>query len=77
MREHREKGIKFEMLNTLFRAFEHLDTANQQAHHMSFVCLFGFEALRPSQQFFSHVGTEPPLPGYYQYLFRRQVYLAQ
>ena len=25
------------------------------------------EALRPSQQFFSHVGTEPPLPGYYQY----------
>ena len=28
----------------------------------------GVEALRPSQQFFSHVGTEPPLPGYYQYL---------
>ena len=27
-----------------------------------------FEALRPSQQFFSHVGTEPPLPGYYQYV---------
>ena len=26
-----------------------------------FVC---FEAQRPSQQFFSHVGTEPPLPGY-------------
>ena len=25
------------------------------------------EALRLSQQFFSHVGTEPPLPGYYQY----------
>ena len=25
------------------------------------------EALRPSQQFFSHVRTEPPLPGYYQY----------
>ena len=25
------------------------------------------EALRPGQQFFSHVGTEPPLPGYYQY----------
>ena len=25
------------------------------------------EVLRPSQQFFSHVGTEPPLPGYYQY----------
>ena len=25
------------------------------------------EALRPSQQLFSHVRTEPPLPGYYQY----------
>ena len=25
------------------------------------------EALRPSQQFFSNVGTEPPLPGDYQY----------
>ena len=25
------------------------------------------EALRPSQQFFSHVETEPLLPGYYQY----------
>ena len=30
-----------------------------------FVCV---EALRPSQQFFSHVGTEPSLPGYYQYI---------
>ena len=31
-------------------------------------CLFVWvEALHPSQQFFSHVGTEPPLPGYYQY----------
>ena len=29
-----------------------------------FVC---FEALRPSQQFFSHVGTEPTLPGFNQY----------
>ena len=25
-----------------------------------FVCV---EAYRPSQQFFSHIGTEPPLPG--------------
>ena len=31
------------------------------------VDLVWVEALRPSQQFFSHVGTEPPLPGYYQY----------
>ena len=25
------------------------------------------DSLRPGKQFFSHVGTEPPLPGYYQY----------
>ena len=32
------------------------------------VCLFVWvETLRHSQQCFSHVGTEPPLPGYYQY----------
>ena len=31
-----------------------------------FLCV-KVETLRPSQQFFSHVGTEPPLPGYYQY----------
>ena len=29
-----------------------------------FVCV---EALSPGQQFFSHVGMEPSLPGYYQY----------
>ena len=33
----------------------------------SFLVLVWVEALRPSQQLFSHVGTEPPLPGYYQY----------
>ena len=40
---------------------------------VSFLC---FEAKRPSQQFFSHVRTEPPLPVYYQY-FRRVKCLAQ
>ena len=25
--------------------------------------------LRPDQQFFSHVGTEPPVPGYLQVLW--------
>ena len=29
-------------------------------------CFVWVEALRPSQQFFSHVGTDPSLPGYYQ-----------
>ena len=32
-----------------------------------FFGLVWVEALCHSQQFFSHVGTEPPLPGYYQY----------
>ena len=31
------------------------------------VSRFWVEALRPNQQFFSFVGTEPPIPGYYQY----------
>ena len=36
------------------------------------VCLFVWvKALCPSQQFFSHVGTKPPLPGYYQYFLGR------
>ena len=26
-----------------------------------------FDAKRPGKQFFRHVWTEPPLPGYYQY----------
>ena len=25
------------------------------------------DSKRPGEQFFSHVGTKPPLPGYYQY----------
>ena len=33
------------------------------------ICLVWFDAKRPGKQFFSHAGTEPPLPGYYQYLF--------
>ena len=34
-------------------------------------------ALCPSKQFFSHVGTEPPLPGYYQYFSRSKCVFAQ
>ena len=30
-------------------------------------CLIDSE--RPGKQFFSHVGTEPLLPGYYQYFW--------
>ena len=39
--------------------------------HPLWLVLVWVEALRPSQQFFSHVGTEPPLAGYYQYFFGR------
>ena len=37
----------------------------------------GVEALCPSQQFFSHVGTESPLPGYYQYLLEGKCILLK
>ena len=36
--------------------------------------LFGFvEAKRPSKKIFSHVGTEPPLPVYFQYFWEVNV----
>ena len=35
------------------------------------------QAQRPSKQFFSHVGTEPPLPGYYQYFSGSECVFAQ
>ena len=33
-----------------------------------FLLFVWFEAIRPSQKKFSHVGTEPQLSGYYQYI---------
>ena len=39
---------------------------------------FGFvKVKRPGQQFFSHVGTEPPLPGYLPALWGNLKCLAQ
>ena len=35
------------------------------------------KAQRPSKQFVSHVGTEPPLPGYYQYFSGCKCVFAQ
>ena len=32
-------------------------------------CLFGLRLYVPVNKLFSHVGTEPPLPGYYQNFF--------
>ena len=37
--------------------------------------LIDFE--RPGKQFFSHVGTEPPLPGYYQYFWGVNVHCSR
>ena len=37
--------------------------------YIGLVLLVCFDAYRPGKQFFSHVGTEPALPGYYQYFF--------
>ena len=40
--------------------------------------MFGFglfDVSHPGKQFFSHVGTEPPLPGYYQYFGGKYVLL--
>ena len=38
------------------------------------VCLFCFDyGLTPDKQFFSHVETEPPIPGYYQYFWEVNV----
>ena len=35
------------------------------------------KAYRPSKQLFSHVGTEPSLPGYYQYFSGNKCVFAQ
>ena len=38
------------------------------AYHIHLICLFVcIEAQCPSQQFFSHIGTEPMDPGFNQY----------
>ena len=34
-----------------------------------FLCFVLIVVLRPGKQFFSHVETEPPIPGYYQYFW--------
>ena len=42
------------------------------------VCLFVcVDAYCPSQEFFSHIGTVPPLPGYYQYFLGSKSVFAQ
>ena len=38
-----------------------------------FFSFFFFFTLRPSKQFCSHVGTEPPLPWYYKYFWKVNV----
>ena len=43
--------------------------ARQHWQHLKVLDWFGLTFNVPGKQFFSHVWTEPPLPGYYQYFF--------
>ena len=52
-------------------------TLSEKLILMLYICLFVcIEAKCPSQQFFSHVGTEPTLPGFNKYC-RELMCLAQ
>ena len=42
-----------------------------------YIVLFYCCLLRPGKQFFSHVETEPPIPGYYQYFWGVNVSLLK
>ena len=55
------------MLNNGYNSFDLLPPHQASIETEAKSGLVWFDALRPGQQFFSHVGTEPPLPGYYQY----------
>ena len=64
--KNEEDPIKNEgarMFTTLYSNFS--DAQGQIT--LEFVVGWLIDYLRPGKQFFSHVGTEPPLPGYYQY----------
>ena len=59
---------RYDMTSSVYDA--HTAIMEQTEESMKTDIVFGlFEALRPGKQFFSHVGTEPPLPGYYQYFW--------
>ena len=63
-------NINFPMLHTKFQDHRTLGSGWRRFFNVFTIILYGFvwvEALCPRQQLFSHVGTEPPLPGYYQY----------
>ena len=55
----------------------HLDFIAAPNEKGLFYCMMyrfvSFLASRPSKQFLSHVGTEPPPPGYYQYFWEVHV----
>ena len=51
---------------------ETLDTKNRKQRTVTKLpAWIWVEVLRPSQQFFSHAGTESPHAGYYEYFFGR------
>ena len=59
-----QTSIEFSIRNTLLQKFLQTDMI---FFYQFKDFLVWVEALHPNQQFFSHVGTEPLLPGYYQY----------
>ena len=54
--------------NAAYRHDRRADSLSHLVEAKLFVCFFVcVEALRPSQQFFRHVGTETTLPGFNQF----------
>ena len=62
------RGSKFEIFSKLFDLLLYPEVMSRQLVFVSF--LLNFQVNNFS---FSHVGTEPPLPGYYQYFWEIKV----
>ena len=60
---------RYDMTSSIYRAHTAFYNGTNRETTKTDIVFGLFEALRPGKQFFSHVGTEPPLPGYYQYFF--------
>ena len=51
-------------------SFRYIDSTNPLLSNSEISSLLPSSVVaQPGKQFFSHVGTEPPLPGYYQYFW--------
>ena len=57
---------RYDMTSSVYRGHNAIMKQTEETMKTDIVFIFFIvwvEALCPSQQFFSHVGTEPPLPG--------------